>query len=90
MVYIGSNEETIIVIYRTELQHLLDCLMAVQVQWKEYGEILEARVEEFSFQVDTTRTHLRGRPKVNVFKEQLEYLSSLGFSWTDVDSLIGN
>ena len=30
-----------------------------------------------------------GRPQFDISKEQLEYLSSLGFKWTEVAALLG-
>ena len=83
------GEEVIIMRYGTELQSLVDCLMDIQFLWMRYREMLDARVDDFSFQVDTTRTLCRGRLRFNVSKQQLEYLSSLGFSWTEVASLLG-
>ena len=84
-----DSEEEVVLRYRSELEGLVDSLMAIQLQWKEYREVLEARVEEVSFEVGTIQTHSRGRPCFNVSKEQLEYLSSLGFSWTEVSTLLG-
>ena len=81
--------EQVVLRYRSELEGLVDSLMAIQLQWKEYREVLEARVEELSFEVGTTRALSRGRPRFNVSKEHLEYLSSLGFSWTEVLTLRG-
>ena len=87
-----EEEAELIMRYRAEMEGLLDCLMKVQVEWKRYREVLDARVQvgdDFSFHVGTTVNLGRGRPRFNVSKEQLEYLSSLGFSWTEVASIFG-
>ena len=88
---IDDDEEVIIMRYRAELEGLVDCLIDIQAQWKCYREMLDAQVpvNGLSFRVGTTITLCRGRPQFNVSKEQLEYLSSLGFSWTEVASIFG-
>ena len=44
---------------------------------------------DFSYQVSTEFTGERDRPRFNIQREQLLYLSSLGFSWTSIASLLG-
>ena len=82
-------EEAIIVEYKTELECLFDSLISIQLKWKDYQEVLEAPLEEFAYQVNSSRSRSRGRPRFEVSKEQLEFLSSIGFSWTEVASLLG-
>ncbi len=88
-----DQEGDLVVVCKAELEELVDSLMQVQIQWKHYQEVLEAGIsEEFSFRVDTGGAgagHGRGRPRFNVSREQLEYLSSLGFSWSEIASILG-
>ena len=56
-------EEAIIVEYKTELECLVDSLISIQLKWKDYQEVLEARLEEFAYQVNSSRSRSRGRPR---------------------------
>lgn len=86
---IDSDEAAIVAEYKSEACHLLDCLKDIQLQWREYREVIDARVLDFSFRAGIVRSGTRGRPRFNISKDQLEYLSSLAFSWTEVASLLG-
>ena len=86
---INSDEVPIVEEYRSEASRLLDCLKAIQVEWRDYRKVIDARVCDFSFQAGTVRSGTRGRPRFNISKDQLEYLSSLAFSWTEIASLLG-
>ena len=42
-----------------------------------------------SFEVLTRATQRPGRPRFNITKEQLEYLSSMSLSWSQISALLG-
>ena len=75
----NSDEVPVVEEYRSEACRLLDCLKAIQVEWRDYRKVIDARVCDFSFQAGTVRSGTRGRPRFNISKDQLEYLSSLAF-----------
>ena len=70
------------------LQELLDSLVFIRFKWMEYGDNLESRVNS-SYQVSVVRGNGRGRPRFEVSKEQIEYLVSLSFSYSEIASLLG-
>ena len=53
-----------------------------------YVDRLESNVCH-SFEVSAEYTGERGRPRFDVQRDQLLYLSSLGFSWTSIASILG-
>ena len=68
---------------------LLDCVREISVEWQAHFDQIQMNYgmmnqqQEVSFQVATTRaTRGPGRPRFNITKEQLEYLSSMFFSWS--------
>ena len=86
---INSDDVPIVEEYRSEACRVLDCLMAIKVEWRDYRKLIDAHVCDFSFQAGTVRSANRGRPRFNISKDQLEYISSLAFSWTEIASLLG-
>ena len=74
--------------YIQSLQELLEHLVFIRHKWLEYQDILDSQVNEFAYQVPVQRRG-RGRPRFDVTREQLEYLISLNFSYTEIASLIG-
>ena len=62
--------------------------MKIEHEWDCYIDRLESSGDSY-YQVTTEFTGQRGRPRFNIQREQLLYLSSLGFSWTSIASLVG-
>ena len=86
------NEEEVQVIdhYQTQLSQLLGIIRDISSQWRTHFDLLQRRLgcrRETAFQLSTS-TGL-GRPKFNITKDQLEYLSSLSFSWSQIGQLLG-
>ena len=75
----------------TLLRELIDCIRVLYRKWDEYADVLDSSTvpTRTSYQANTNASGLPGRPPFCIQKEQLEYLSSLGFSWTEVAALIG-
>jgi len=84
-----DGEVAIIEDYRSTLLGLLHCLRSLQQKWVEYEGIIEATSHEFSYQAEIMERRRRGRPRFNIGQEQLEYLASLSFSWSEIASLFG-
>ena len=51
--------------------------------------LLESTSIGFSYQARIAHTGRRGRPKFDIDKEQIEYLLSLSFNWTEIAALLG-
>ena len=74
-----------------KLLELKSSLRTILTEWECYNDSLTAGTGAMltAYQVESIGTGLRGRPHFQVQKEQLEYLSSLGFSWTAIAALLG-
>ena len=83
---VGEEDELVINEFQSNLAHLLECLRSVHRQWVQYEEMLET--SKFQYQA-ARRIFGRGRSKFEIEKEQLVYLSSLNFSWTEIAALLG-
>ena len=75
-----------------KLVELKRSLTTILTEWERYNDTLASGAGAMSaaYRVESVgSTGLRGRPRFQVQKEQLEYLSSLGFSWTAIAALLG-
>ena len=77
----------------TTLTELIGCIRFIYRKWCEYEGILDSRANLSTFMAyqasSSTSPARAGRPQFDISKEQLEYLSSLGFKWTEVAALLG-
>ena len=64
----------------------MEALKTLWVKWQSYKEVLESgNLRRFSYEAGMEeRTGRRGRPRFDISKEQLEYLASLSFTWTEI------
>ena len=51
--------------------------------------LLDSTSFGLSYQAPVTHTGRRGRPKFDIDKEQLEYLVSISFNWSEIAALLG-
>ena len=77
-----------------QLNQLIDSLKLIHQRWQEYGSILDvypAMHGATSYQALARVSSVsgRGRPQFHIAKDQLEYLSSLGFQWKEIAALLG-
>ena len=77
-----SNNEESVTEYKDCIEQLVELLRGLLDQWKEYHLILESSSRSAAY-------HECGWPKFDIDKEQLEYLVSLSFSWSDIAALLG-
>lgn len=91
----GFEEEEIQIIsaYRDDLHQLLACLESIVVLWENYYHDL-VRADSIAVNAYQTPTlaplpHTRGRPPYLISQDQVEYLNSLGFTWTEMSVLLG-
>ena len=87
---LSHAEQSIITVYKTEIEQLIGHLRSLLDQWKEYRMLLDSTsFGGFSYQVPVAHTGRRGRPKFDIDKEQIEYLLSLSFNWSEIAGLLG-
>lgn len=81
--------------YLVLLSQLLDCVREISVEWQAHFDQLQMNnsttlPNDTSFQLSTSgSTGGPGRPRFNITKEQLQYLSSMSFSWSHIATLLG-
>ena len=90
----GAPESANMEEYCSSLQELIQCLESIVQKWVSYNDLLESgtRSQHFtSYQtpLQSHAEHYPGRPKFVINKEQLLYLSSLSFNWSEVAALLG-
>lgn len=68
--------------YISNLHELQGILASLFVLWKRYEEMIESMA-------DVSYTGRSGIPRFVISADQLEYLLSLSFSWTEIASLLG-
>ena len=87
-----SNDELAVANeYRTLVDKLLSYLRESSDKWKYYMTVLErsSARDDVSYQSSVTHSNgRRGRPKFEVSREQVEYLASLSFQWTEIAALL--
>ncbi len=75
--------------YDAQLTELLHCLEALCNKWSEYcDEVLQPNVSH-AYRTPTECFGSRGRPRLCITRNQIEYLKSLAFTWSDMASVIG-
>ena len=52
-------------------------------------EVNELRTLQSVYTSDQVQLSLRGRPRFDISQDQLEYLSSMSFTWTQIASMLG-
>ena len=77
--------------YLNEFDELISCLQSIRKKWEEYKNILDAGSgnEVLAYRVPVVHTGRQGRPRFDVTREQLEYLASLSFTWSEIAVILG-
>ena len=86
---LNSDEQLIVTGYKREIDELIGCLRSLLDQWKEYRMLLDSTSFGFSYQAHVVHTGRRGRLKFDIEKEQIEYLLSISFNWSEIAALLG-
>ena len=68
---------------------LLSVLRSLRREWESYLKAQERISDSFRYRTSTAHQSGRSRPPLQILKDQLEYLRSLSFSWTQIASLLG-
>ena len=85
-----ENEQEIVDHYRRSIQELITHLRVIVQRWVDYEDILDAGIShQFQAHPVIQVVHTGRRPKFMINKEQIEYLFSLSFTWTEISSILG-
>lgn len=73
-----------------DLSDLLECISEMFAQWQEYLSTIDVQDAGVRYRAPVQPSSgVRGRPPFVIAKDQLVYLNSLRFSWSDIASLLG-
>ena len=79
--------------YQIHLSQLTQCLQDISREWQVHFDLLQRQAgtcRETAFRPSTSNaSHRPGRPRFEITREQLEYLSSMSFSWSHIAELLG-
>ena len=88
--HLEEEELPILGQHQTLLHDLVEALKTLWVKWQSYKEVESGTLRRFSY--EAVMEEWTGRcwhPHFDVSKEQLEYLASLSFTWTEIAVLLG-
>lgn len=74
--------------YSSLLSELIACLHSYSLQWDQHIDHLHASDANISYSAPVS-SRGRGRPRFTISRDQLVYLSSLNFTWTDISAMLG-
>ena len=75
--------------YCSTLTELLDISQSLSRQYEERVDHIHESRSAHAYSASHTQEFRPGRPRFDVSRSQLEYLSSFSFSWTEIASLLG-
>jgi len=75
--------------YVREMTQLIVYLRSLAREWQSYIDAKERLSESLKYQASLSRSTGKGRPRFSILKEQLEFLRSLCFTWSEIAQLIG-
>ena len=88
-VSLTQEEQSTLDEFKASLGELLSCLRLLLEEWKDYNSLYASTHFGSSYQVPVLHTGRRGRPRFEINKEQLEYLLSISFNWSEIAALLG-
>lgn len=59
----------------------------ISLEWQAYSEVIELCALQSAYTPSQFQLASRGRPRFDISKDQLEYLSSMSFMWTQIASM---
>ena len=87
--FISPDEVVVISRYYSLLERLIEHLRALTIEWQDYLDNYHVCQSNAAYSSSPFLTGEWGRPKFDVTRKQLEYLSSMSFNWTQVANLLG-
>ena len=90
-VSLTQEEQSTLDEFKASLDELLSCLRLLLEEWKDYNSLYASAHFGSSYQVPVLHTgrSRRGRLRFEIEKEQLEYLLSISFNWSEIAALLG-
>ena len=85
---VQQEDAAIIIEYYSHLSQLLQCLRVISLEWQTYLEVLELRTLQSAYTPGQVQLAAHGRPRFDISKDQLEYLSSMSFTWIQIASML--
>ena len=85
----SSAESIVLESYSSKLNELLSCLWELSRQWQAHIDRCVRLSCTTSYSAPSIHTSRRGRPKFDITREQLEYLSSMSFTWVQIARILG-
>jgi len=72
-----------------KLGELISYLRQLRGHWEVYLDNMDQRHLSTAYHAPVVHALGRGRPRFDITRDQLEYLSSLSFNWTQISALLG-
>ena len=85
----NATETSVYEDYSGKLSDLLSCLRELSQEWQLHLDRCIQQSSEASYASPSVRSSGRGRPKFDISKEQLEFLASMSFTWTQIAEMLG-
>ena len=85
----SNAESTVLESYLSKLSELLSCFRELSQQWQAHIDRRMRLSCTTSYAAPSVHTSRRGRPKFDITREQLEYLSSMSFTWVQIARILG-
>ena len=87
----SEDDQRVFASYQSQVSDLLVCIELLSLHWHQYVDHLhetEAPQAYIAPNIQSTISQ-RGRPRLEITRDQLQYLSSLSFSWTHIANILG-
>lgn len=86
---VRNADRAVISQYVQDLSELESLVRELVGYWEAYLDQIDQQNELTAYRAQVVHTPGRGRPSFDITKHQLEYLSSLSFTWTQIAQLLG-
>ena len=83
---LSDDEACVVVEYCTSLAEVLQSLQAIGAKWESCADQSQP---SSCYAAQAVPTGGRGRPKFNISRDQIEYLASMSFNWTQIADMHG-
>ena len=88
---LSSSESTTVTEYYTLITELIRHLHSTAQEWESYlDQVMQVSDHSsISYSAPTSTSVGPGRPKFQISRDQLQYLSSISFNWTQIAEMLG-
>ena len=83
---VSLDHRAIVLRYTSQIRQLIDYLRSLTGEWQSYIDVQESQAISTKYQASVSQSG-KGQSRFLVPKEQLEYLYSICFTWTDIAHL---